>query len=165
MFRTLFFLTCLLSLSRLAYADCSLGGCPQGQTCVGMGTFKCVPNRKPYCISYDWGDNPGDLSGLPACPGFGGQGIPNEGPGHSSHAPHEGPDCYADSDCRIGYKCGKGSPDDPNARLSTTPGFCGRTVPACRVDTECLSDEYCEHRLVNNPKGGICNPRSVAAGN
>jgi hypothetical protein len=126
-----------------------------------MGTFKCVPEPKPYCFGYTW-TNPGDLRGLPACPGFGGD-MPRDGGGNSSGAPE--PVCYADSDCRIGYKCEKGDPSDPNNRLSTTPGDCGRTPAACRVDTECLSDEFCEHRLVNNPKGGVCLPRPVASSN
>jgi hypothetical protein len=156
------FLTCFLSLSnRLAYADCSEGGCPQGQTCVGMGTFKCVLDPKPWCVGYAW-TNPGDLRGLPACPGMG-KDMPRDGGGISSEAPE--PACYADSDCRRGYKCEKGDPSDPKSRRLTTPGDCLRTPPACRVDTECLSDEFCEHRLVNNEKGGVCLPRPLATSN
>jgi hypothetical protein len=130
-----------------AYADCVDTGCPQGQRCevdgrTGVGA--CIVKLRR-------------VVGSAVTPNF----MPNDGPGVSSHAPPQGPDCYANSDCRIGYTCEKGL-DDPNIPgASNLPGNCLRTPPACRVDAECLKDEICK-RGVNNATGGECYPRPVA---
>ena len=142
------------SLAR-AYASCedgSDGRCPQGQRCESSGrTGKgaCVPEPPPMIGSVV--ENRIASDGL--------------GHGNSSHAPSQGPDCYANSDCRTGYNCEKGDLDPTSSGYSTYPGIRLRTPPACRADTDCLSDEYCERRHINNAMGGVCLVRPPVAAN
>ena len=149
-FALILLVACSLGASAArAFDDCSDGGCPSGQRCVGDGKspiLKCVP--EPPRIIGSVGESK----------------IAHFGPGHSSHGPHQGPDCYADSDCRIGYTCGKGDLDPNSPGYATLPGNCGRTEPACRQDADCLSDEFCDRGpLIDNPTHGICQVRPTAA--
>jgi hypothetical protein len=134
----------LIGLSTSVHADCSQGGCPEGQRCVGDGKspiFKCVPEPPPLI----WGFS------LPMA----------SDPGVRNNAPSQQANCYQDSDCRLGYTCGKGDLDPNSPEYSSFHGLCLRTPPNCRKDTDCLTDEVCT-RGANNPLGGSCSPRPVA---
>jgi hypothetical protein len=136
----------LIGLSTPTYADCSQGGCPKGQRCVGDGKspiLKCVPEPPPLI----WGFS------LP---------MPSDPP-VVTNAPSQQPNCYKDSDCRAGYTCNKGGLDPNSPEYVSFHGDCGRVPPACRTDQDCLSDEYCDHdKLINNATGGVCLVRPVA---
>ena len=135
----------LIGLSTSAYADCSQGGCPNGQRCVGDGKspiLKCVQNPPPLI----WGSLCQRRLVVPATP----------------QASSQQPNCYKDSDCRTGYTCNKGGLDPNSPEYASFHGDCGRVPPACRTDEDCLSDEYCQRdRLINNSTGGVCNPRPI----
>ena len=137
-------ITLLIGLSTFVHADCSQGGCPKGQRCVGDGKspiLKCVPEPPPLI----WGFS------LP---------MPSDPP-VLTNAPPQQPNCYKDSECRLGYICGKGDLDPNSPGYSSFHGLCLRTPPNCRTDTDCLTDEVCT-RGANNPLGGSCSPRPVA---
>jgi hypothetical protein len=137
----------LFGLGTTVHADCSQGGCPKGQRCVGDGKspiLKCVPEPPPLI----WGFS------LP---------MPSDPP-VVTNAPSQQPNCYKDSDCRTGYKCGKGDLDPNSPEYANFHGDCGRAEQtACRTDQDCLSDEYCQHsKLINNATGAVCFERPLA---
>jgi len=146
---SLFFCSAVLlfGLSATVHADCSQGGCPKGQRCVGDGKspiLKCVPEPPPLI----WGFS------LPMA----------SDPGFPTNAPSQQANCYQDSDCRAGYICNKGGLDPNSPEYAGFHGDCGRAEQtACRTDQDCLSDEYCQHsNLINNATGGVCFNRPVA---
>jgi hypothetical protein len=134
----------LIGSSTSVHADCSQGGCPQGQRCVGDGkspVLKCVPEPRLTIIAPNW-----PMASDPVV-------APN--------APSQQANCYQDSDCRLGYICGKGDLDPDSPGYSSFHGLCLRTPPNCRRDTDCLTDEFCSLGA-NNSMGGTCKPRPVA---
>jgi hypothetical protein len=136
----------LAGSSHRAYADCSQGGCPKGQRCVGDGKspiLKCVPEPRLSIITPN-----GPMASDPVV---------------DVNAPPQQPNCYKDSDCRAGYTCNKGGLEPNSPEYASLHGDCGRVPPACRTDQDCLSDEYCEHsELINNATGAVCSERPVA---
>jgi hypothetical protein len=133
----------LIGLSTSVYADCSQGGCPKGQRCVGDGKspiLKCIPEPRLTIIT-------------PNSPMASDPVVVN--------APPQQPNCYKDSDCRTGYTCNKGGLDPSGPEYASFHGDCLRTPPNCRSDADCLTDEFCSLGA-NNSMGGTCKPRPVA---
>jgi hypothetical protein len=132
-----------IGLSTPTYADCSQGGCPIGQRCVGDGKspiLKCVPEPRLTIITPN---------------------LPMASDPVVVNAPSQQADCYKDSDCRQGYTCNKGGLDPNSPEYANFHGLCLRTPPNCRTDADCLADEVCT-RGANNPMGGSCSPRPGA---
>src|SRR5258708_483437 len=134
----------LIGLSTSVHADCSQGGCPQGQRCVGDGK-----SPVPHCVT----EPPPIIGGIDSP-------RPSD-PVVAPNAPSQQADCYQDSDCRLGYTCGKGDLDPNSPEYSSFHGLCLRTPPNCRIDTDCLTYEACT-RGANNLLAGSCSPRPVA---
>jgi hypothetical protein len=134
----------LIGLSTTVHADCSQGGCPKGQRCVGDGRspiLKCVPEPRVSIITSN--------SPMPSDPVV------------DVNAPPQQPNCYKDSDCRTGYTCNKGGLDPNSPEYASFHGDCLRTPPDCRTDADCLTDEFCSLGA-NNSMGGTCKPRPIA---
>jgi hypothetical protein len=98
-------LAVLAGSSVLADADCSQGGCPNGQRCVGDGKspiLHCIPEPPAVVGGFN----------VPMAPHV----VP-DGPSQPI------PSCHADSDCRKGYQCDKGDLDPKTAEYSAAQGI------------------------------------------